>query len=77
MRESLVGHRFKSYRAAQTDFFQPMRELTEQQMADLGWAKVGALYVKQENGFICFAFALPNGNAPIGGDFYQVFPLAR
>lgn len=46
-------------------------ELTEPEMLELAWQKSEGLYFKEEDGAIVCAEALPNGNAPVGGQHYE------
>lgn len=47
-------------------------ELTEDEMKKLGWSKSADLYLKEMDGAIVYADALPNGNAPVGGQHYNI-----
>lgn len=47
-------------------------ELTEDEMKEFGWNKSDGLYLKEEDGLIAYAYALPNGNAPVGGQHYNI-----
>lgn len=47
-------------------------ELTEDEMKELGWKKSEGLYLKEEDGLIIYATAFPNGNAPVGGQHYNI-----
>lgn len=47
-------------------------ELTEDEMRELGWDKSEGLYLKEMDEQIVYAEALPNGNAPVGGQHYNI-----
>lgn len=51
-----------------------MRELTESEAAECGLQREGRYYTYHENDIIEYAEALPNGNCPMGKQYFKTMP---